>query len=159
MIYFACKDIVLRTATTEDVLDIKDRLRASDVEEIDAALGEAPGKPLETSFRISPICLTLVYRDRPTAICGVVPESFLGSKAVVWMLGTDDIRKIQKTFIRLSNECIKFFLGMYPYLYNFVYDGNAESKRWLERCGAEFSVPIPWGAKGLPFRYFALRRK
>lgn len=159
MIFWNKDSVILRTAEEKDIDAMKDLLRATDVREVLAAANQMPEEALRQSFAASSTCMTLEYQGRPVAMCGIVPESIIGQRAVIWLLGTDEIRALRKTFHFLSKRCIEYFLDMYPYLYNWVDDRNKETMVWLQRCGAEFLPAVPFGHQGLPFRYFVLRRK
>ncbi|CAK0756642.1 DUF2833 domain-containing protein [Gammaproteobacteria bacterium] len=158
MIYYERKGIVLRTATGEDVEEMKGKLRASDVEEVQA-IGHTPEQGLRKSLGDSIICITLEYCKRPIAMCGIAPDTIVGERAVIWLLGTDEIKRVPKIFFKMSLRVIRFFNSLYPYLYNFVYCRNVESMDWLTLCGAEFGDTIPYGDHGEYFKFFVLRRK
>jgi hypothetical protein len=48
-------------------------------------------------------CKTIFYKGSPIAMFGIVPHDILGDAATVWMLGTDDIKKIKRYDIEKSN--------------------------------------------------------
>jgi hypothetical protein len=137
---------------------LKDRLRKSDIDEVWASAHYTPEQALRFSLKISLMAFTVEYHGVPVAIFGVAPDNLTGSRASIWLLGTDDINRMRITFLKESRKFIRYFLWFYPVLYNFVDDRNKKTIEWLTWCGAQFLEPAPYGYDGLPFRFFELRR-
>lgn len=159
-VYYNRSGIKVRKTRRSDIDYLKDRLRQSDIEEIWASNHLTPQEALDGGWKKSLICLT-IQNGHPVAMMGINPESFLGSRAVIWLLGSDDLDKISLRFVRNSRKFVDLFLDYYPYLYNYVDERNVKSIEWLKYLGAKFDNPIPFGEEGLPFRrfYFNSRKK
>lgn len=149
--------IVVRRSTKKDVEYLKTHLRQSDVDEIWASNHITPEGALEKGLDNSIFCCT-VLNGQPIAMFGIVPHSILGYEASVWMLASDDLKKIKKRFLRHSKYFINMMLDFYPSLFNFVDDRNKDSINWLKYCGARIYDPKPYGVENKPFRYFVFKR-
>lgn len=150
--------IEVRKTDYEDILYLHTRLRKSDVQEIYASHHHDPYSALCLSYYRSLLCFTVVYSGNPVAMFGVVPENYLGHKAVIWLLGTDDLTKHRIRFARHSKKFVGMFLDMYPFIFNFVHDKNKESIDWLKRIGAKIGEPMPYGEEKENFRFFCFER-
>lgn len=157
MIYYQQNNIIVRRSQRSDVDYLKSRLRQSDVDEVMASNGHTPEEALKLSLDKS-IWAATVQNGHPLAMFGINPESILGSRAIVWMLASDDLKTIERRFIRNSKKFIKMMLEYYSYLYNYVDNRNEKSIEWLQYCGADIREPAPYGKAGLPFRYFSFNR-
>lgn len=158
-LYYKSKLCTVRDARIEDAFNMAPRMRESDKQEIWASNHVSPENALIAGVMNSMICLTAEIDEQPALMFGIVPQTLLGNVATIWLLGTNDIYKIQRTFLRHSREFIDYFLGYYPYLFNYIDVRNKESLLWLKYCGAEFSIVVPYGVEQKPFRYFCFRRK
>jgi len=156
--YYNQDGIRVRSSTKADVAYLKDHLRESDKQEIWASHNKTPEESLKIGLQKSIFCCT-VENSNPIAMFGIVPENILGQEASVWMLATDDLKKIKRRFARNSKVFVHMMLEYYSYLYNFVDDRNKESIKWLKYLGAKFEEPRPYGKEGKPFRFFSFRRE
>ena len=152
-------DVLTRTSQTRDLAPIAARMRESDRLEVMASHGHAPYEAVKFAFSSSPVCMTILYKNEPVAMFGVVGYPMCPGTATVWLLGTNGIYKMRKSFLRLSRRYIAEMLKEYPTLYNFVDARNRVTVRWLEWCGATFNMPIAYGVAGLPFRAFVIQAK
>jgi hypothetical protein len=157
-LYYNENGIVVRKSRIQDVDYLKNHLRRSDVEEIWASHHIMAEEALKTCVEKTIFSLT-IENGHPMAIFGINPETVLGEKALIWLLATDDLEKIQRRFIRHSKEFIDMMLSWYPYLYNWVDDRNKASIEWLKYCGATISAPVIHGEEQIPFRYFYFQKE
>lgn len=88
---------------------------------------------------------------------GINKSTITSVEAVIWMLSTDLIHKIGFKFIRHSKHVVDVLMSDKTKLYNYVWDGNKVSIKWLQWLGFEISEPKPYGISGAPFRYFEKR--
>lgn len=159
MIYYEQGRVMIRTAFESDLDTVAANLRREDAEELRAE-GYYPSAraALGVSFAASTVRLAALRDGVPVAVFGIVPDALAGSRAVVWLLGAEGLRRIPKTFVRASRAVIAHFLTLYPVLYNRVDARYTGTVRWLEACGAEFAEPVPVGPGGHPFQSFTIRR-
>jgi len=90
----------------------------------------------------------------PIAIYG---KKAMGEKALVWLVGTDDIERHKKDFYKITRKQIKEYLKEHKVLLNYVYAGNQTSIDWLKKVGALFAEPQPFGVFNQDFMYFEMR--
>lgn len=157
-IFYKQDDIVVRNSYPSDVDLLCNKLRSTDVEEIWASHNLTPWDGLHYSTTESLISLTITAKDKPIGIFGIKPESYMGDRATIWFLGTDDLDKIKVRFLKQSKKFVKMFLSFYPYLYNYVHIHNFQSIEWLKYCGAKMDEPISYGIMREKFQYFYFER-
>ena len=131
------------------------RLRAADVEEIEAASGRTPEAALFYSLGASDEDMrwACLYDGLPVALFGV--GGVRPDAGSVWLLGSDELTRPAKTFLRLSREYVDLMHTRYPLLFNRVDDRHRESQRWLRWLGFEPVGDFPeYGPEGRPFTYY-----
>lgn len=154
---FRQNGVTVKYSTQKDVDFLKHVLRKCDKDEIMASNNLKPEEALQKGLDNSLMCMT-VHKDNPIGMFGIVPISILGDTACIWFLASDELENIKSTFIRGCREFIIYFLDHYPKLYNYVDDRNRDSIKWLKFCGAKVDKPAPYGANGMPFRYFCFEK-
>lgn len=159
MIYYDGKEVMVRTSNELDIDLMKNRLRKSDIDEVWASHHHTPEEALRLSFEMSTLCLTVDIKGMPVVMFGIVPQTLLSDKANVWLLATDGILKVRKSFLKHCKEFIGIMLKEYSVLENYVDARNTLSIRWLKWCGAEIEEAKPIGAEKLPFHHFVFLRK
>lgn len=151
--------IVVRLPTFSDVEYIAENMRQADIDEINASSGITPLEALREGIEISAICRTFEINDVKIAMAGIVSIPDFEDVGIVWMLGTNDIKKYSKSFTKVSRETLKHIFKIYSKLINYVDCRNETAIKWLLRLGADMGESSPFGKQLLPFRYFELRRK
>lgn len=153
-VYYSLNNVVVRNSVKEDIDALADKLKQSDIDEIWASHNHRPKEALELSLSESSLCLTIEDNGNVIGMFGICPQSFLGTKAIIWLLSSEDLFDRKYRFIRHSRYFIELFLEMYPYLENYVDNRNVKSIRWLKACGAIISDPVHYGVEKMPFRHF-----
>ena len=143
----------LRPAETGDAGPLAARLRNTDVREISAATGERAREALERCIQISQPCFTATDRAGvPLAIFGIVPDEFRVGAAVIWMVGTKELRAHRVPFLRCSRRCVAELRAPVPRALELCRCPNLQSIRWLEWCGFRSVKLIErYGAEERPF--------
>jgi hypothetical protein len=77
----------------------------------------------------------------------------------IWLIGTSDLNKYAKVFLRRNEVFFKMFLYHYSRVENYVEESNARAIAWLQWLGFQFSEPEPAGPFGKQFIYFSLSRR
>lgn len=157
-LFYNQNGIIVRRSTKSDVEYLKNHLKQSDIDEIFASNNLTPEEALKDGLKNSIFCCT-VLNDNPIMIFGVVPETILGNKGIVWMLSSSELMKIQRRFLRHSRYFIDMMLEYYAYLYNYIDSRSKESIAWLEFCGAVIEKPAPYGVEGKLFHYFYFKKR
>jgi len=151
--------VIVRDSVATDIEPISKNMRIADIQEIWRSHGHTPLQSLTIAFYTSTLCYTVEHNNKRAAMFGVVPESFLGSRGSIWLLGTNDLAKIQRKLIRHSRSVIKYLLQHYQHLDNYVDVKNTLSIKWLRWCGAEIEEPKPFGERKELFHHFTFERK
>jgi hypothetical protein len=157
----ACRrgDGEIRPSVFHDVCEVAGKMREADRMEVWASSHHEPEEALLIGYRTSSVCRTALWRGEPVAMFGLVPETLLGGRAVVWLLGTDGVQRMGHCFARLSRWAIREMLQVYPLLFNYVDARYKASVDWLRWCGADVREPEPHGLDRLPFHFFTLERR
>lgn len=158
MTYYDRDGIIVRDSTDADAKYIGENMREADKEEIWASHNHNPEEAMKLSLNESFMCLTVLDKNVPVLMFGIVPGSLLGKQATIWMLATDGINNIKRRFVRHSRSFIKMFLGYFPILENYVYEKNVKSIEWLKMCGANIEEAAPFGIEQRLFRRFTFNR-
>lgn len=157
MQYYNKNGIVVCDAGKEDIQYLKNNLRKSDVDEIWASHHVTPEYALTEGLRNSSICLT-IKNEKPLSMFGICPENLLGTRAVLWLLATENLMDVKLEFIRYSRKFINLMIEQYPLLYNWVDARNVKSVYWLKKIGADLKNSEPYGVDKMPFHYFEFAR-
>lgn len=76
---------------------------------------------------------------------------------IIWALGTDELNKYRKSFVKESSAIINRWVELYGELTNTVACFNKRAIAWLKWQGAEFSKPRKFN--GEDYVDFVIRRK
>lgn len=148
--------IAIREAVLDDAEALKDSLRDQDVAEVMAS-GSTPEEALRHSIEKSSMAYAIEYNGVVVGAFGIVPDTLIGASAIVWLLGTPELSRIKKSFVRLGDAMIAGFLLRYPILHNIVDARYKQAIRWLKHCGAVFAEkPVDIG--GNWFYHFSIGR-
>ena len=157
-VFYKQNDIEVRSSFPSDVDILCHSLRKSDEEEIWASHNLTPWDGLHYGMTESLISLTITSKGKPIGMFGIRPDSYMGEKATIWFLASDELDSIKLRFLKHSKRFVKMFLSFYPYLYNYVDTRNKSSIEWLKFCGANIQNAMPYGVMAQPFHYFYFER-
>ncbi|MDD4556216.1 MAG: DUF2833 domain-containing protein [Alphaproteobacteria bacterium] len=144
----------------EDVFLVAEKMRRIDRLEIFLMNRSSPLKSLMTGFEQSEKCFTIFVDDEAVAMFGASKLSLLSDEGVVWLLGTKAFGKIKKTFVVQSKKWLdELFETGVDVLFNYVWQKNKLSIRWLKSLGFVFEEPIEVGFRKHKFVRFSKRRK
>jgi len=99
---------------------------------------------------IEPFFKSLIYDDETYILlddknipyiafgCGISPTE----EAYIWMLGTNDVFKYKKIFVKYCKRWVNKLASKYETVTNYVHVDNKLSIRWLKWCGAVFSPKL-----------------
>ncbi len=147
----ACKPFV-REAKLVDALVLACHIRDSDRREIWHIGHVLPIDAFMNGYRVSDTPYVVEWKGKPIAMFGV--SGTKGSVGVPWMLGTDDIQKIAKSFLRECKPYVEEMHRDYPTLTNFVWSKNEVHIAWLKWLGFEFGEAKPMGPDDELFIHF-----
>lgn len=136
-------------ATTEHIPTLAANMREADKREVWASHRHSPQEALEVSLAYSDMAWTFLGLDEdgqgePLFMWGVARQgSILSDTGFPWLLGTNDIRKYQRTFLRYCPYYIEAMQEPFTLLENYVHAANRVSVRWLEWCGFTVEKEVP----------------
>jgi hypothetical protein len=142
-------------ATAEHCHLIAPHLRQIDKDEIWSIAAMNPLDALLYSVQDSKEALTVMMPDSDTPIMmfGLGAASgLICRKRSIWLLGTDEIRRIKKRFIMESGQYLETLAGGET-VYNYVLEGNTASLRWLKMLGFTIMDAKPFGWLNKPYHY------
>jgi len=157
--YYKNGNTIVRTSKEKDVDSLAINIREADIQEIWKSHHIKPRAALLGGFKESELCFTIERNKTPIAMFGIYPQTLLGNSAMVWLLASPELEKVQRAFIKRSRYFIKGMLQRYSILENWVDAKNTQSIKWLRWCGAKIEEAKPYGVENKPFCYFYFRRK
>lgn len=143
-----------RRARNADAFYLSTRLRQADLDELQANTGGDPLATLMVGRDISDPAYTIIDDiGLPVAMFGVVPTN-VDRQGVMWLLGTDELRKHSRDFLRQSRPWIERLHKKYTLLYNVIDKRNKVHLRWLKFLGCNFVGEVIHGVENRPFVQF-----
>ena len=145
-----------RPSKEEDCYILAPNLRHQDELEIRYGIGLNNEEALVTSFNLSKAeCNSIIHNDTVIGMFGVGLDPEHKTHALPWLLGSDEIIKVQKSFLKESKIWVDKITKEYDLLYNYVHIGNRVSIKWLKYLGFTFIRLIPeYGVGKKPFYEF-----
>jgi len=145
----------VRDSISTDVKFISDTMREADVAEVKAFSGSTPEEALSNgieSREYGGICKTIcLSNDVPVGMFGVVPTDEPGV-GIVWMLASDHIKPLHRTFLRECRKEIDKLCQGYKLVFNFTDARNHVHHRWIKWSG--FTIIKKHEAVGVEERPF-----
>ena len=142
----------LRLASEIDCIYLSENLRKEDIQEIQAVTGLPPLLSLLTGLKMSSVPLVICNADcKPVAMLGVVPNGLIG---FIWMVGTDDLKKISLSFLRNSKDVCDVLKSKHQILHNYVDKRNKLHINWLKWMGFSIINEVNYGIENRKFYEF-----
>ncbi len=146
-------------ATQKHIDALKGNLRESDKREIWDAARMEPDEGLQHAFDISKLCWAGVSEGQTILCFGVSAFSLLSTKGSPWILAAEDIKNVNREFIRNCKLCVKTMLSFFDRLENMVDIRNEVSIRWLKWCGFSIGDKFRYGPNNLLFYKFSMDKE
>jgi hypothetical protein len=132
----------IKDCTLEATRIISESLRDQDEVEVYLLTGKPNLEALVASVEASRYTKVLYLGGNPAAIFGLGHLS--DEVGVPWMVGTQEMVKHSRAWLKLAPAMRDFFHQHYPTLTNVVHEKNTRSIRWLSKLGFSFNMaPIP----------------
>ena len=147
-------DYSITEATLEDALLMAHKVRDADVEEIWAANMTRPLEALVGCVRHSEHAR--VGRANGEIVCmfGTMRSNLMGSRGIIWMLGTDLLQKYAVRFLRENKNEIVQISSEFSIVENYCYARNKTTLRWLKWLGFTIEEAQPYGVYNQLFHHF-----
>ncbi|BAQ94047.1 putative acetyltransferase [uncultured phage_MedDCM-OCT-S28-C10] len=127
----------VRKAKITDAVSLSKNLKALDKLEIKYSHDDEPIDALMSCFdQQSAENFSIVAHDGEIyGMFGVNDDPELEGYGVVWLLSSSKLQKFPISFFKESKKWIEKLHTKYDYIYNFVYEKNWQSLKWLQLCG------------------------
>lgn len=131
-------DINIVPSVAGDVLELKDNLRAEDIQECQAA-GLTPLKALVEAYVLSELCYSAKVNGKTEAMFGVTSFQQPKGYGAVWYLGSDVSFKYPIALVKGGRQYMEEWLQKFNVLYNRVDARNLRHIEWLKCIGFKFT--------------------
>lgn len=140
---------MIRKATPQDVVELAEKMREEDIEEVRAVAGLGPLEAVSVGFMQSDVCLRLdTAEGELLGIVGIVKMP--DASGNIWFLSTPAIEDGFRPIFRWALEWLDEQLALYPVLSNVVAESNVVHRRLLKHLGFQFLEPIDnYGVEGI----------
>lgn len=143
-------------ALPEHIPHLAAHMREADREECWAWSRSDPAAALTSSLAASTMAWTGLLDGVPICMFGAAADTLFSHLAAPWLLGTDQIETIPRTFGRMSRVALGRMRTVHPTLANWSDARHARAHAWLAWLGFTLGEAVPMGALGLPFRPFCM---
>ena len=145
-------------ATPDVIPFLAERVRQSDVDELQAAAGMTPAEAMAGGLCESIKAWTGYLNGIPCCMFGVAPVEGSSEIGACWMTGTALVERHPRAFLEGSRLAFREMLKLRPTLINYVDARHKKALHWLRWLGAEIAEAEPYGVEGRPFHFFQVRR-
>ena len=122
-----------RATQLHDVCELAPNLRSEDKREVNT-LGKTPEQSLLTGYLLGRVCRSIINNyGQVVGMYGVVPAD--SKTGLVWMLGSDKLKKIKRPFLRESRTEVEGMNTLFPHLWNIIDSRNEMHLKWIKWCG------------------------
>ena len=122
-----------RATQLHDVCELAPNLRSEDKREVNT-LGKTPEQSLLTGYLLGRVCRSIINNyGQVVGMYGVVPAD--SKTGLVWMLGSDKLKKIKRPFLRESRTEVEKMNTLFPHLWNIIDSRNEMHLKWIKWCG------------------------
>jgi len=144
-------------ATAEHILELAQTMRKADVDEVWAAAHRTPLEALQVSVACSSETFAGLADGRVICVFGVASATLLSVMGIPWMLGSEELPKHARAFLRRNKSYIRWLKSEYKLLANYVDSRHTDAIRWLKWLGFKLDPALPFGPDQVPFHRFEMR--
>ena len=144
-------------AKPEHIVLVLADVREADVIELMDGWGKTPEQAMKTGLMVSALAWMAWIDEKPFCMFGVGSISLLSGYGIPWLVGTNQIDKHAKSFVRPCREYVLKMADLFPRMENHVDARNTKVIKWLKMIGFRMNDPEPFGPKNLPFIRFELK--
>ena len=122
-----------RATQLHDVCELAPNLRSEDKREVNT-LGKTSEQALLSGCLFGKVCRSIINNyGQVVGMYGVVPAD--SKTGLVWMLGSDKLKKIKRPFLRESRTEVEGMNTLFPHLWNIIDSRNEMHLKWIKWCG------------------------
>lgn len=149
-------DQIVRRPNPEDIEFIIQNIRDEDVEEVNAMGGGTVRDALMSTDNLETNSWVWERDGQVHAIFGVNPVPDREGIGVVWMLATKSFDDHLFAFTAACRAVVQQMVKGYDYVFNYVYEENRKSIKWLEWLGFTIRDAEGIGIDGAKFHRFEM---
>ena len=128
--------IVERVTEEKDILDLVKNIRKPDYEEVKTiSNSENILNPIMEGWKKASYSKTFLVNDKVAGVYGVVGSIDNKQAGSPYLLCTNELYKIKKTFIKNCKNRVEEMLFRFPILFNYIDSRNAVHLQWIKYCG------------------------
>ena len=146
--------MIIERATSEHLLQMQDRMRTEDYQEVFDSTGEDPYRILSHCVERSTEAWTWMHDGQAGAMFGVAQPSLASSWGMPWMLTTDSFGKMPISVARKCRLVVAGWKRSYNRLENYVDSRYEVCIKWLKWLGFTIENAEPFGKHQIPFHRF-----
>jgi hypothetical protein len=138
------------------------RMRPAEVLEIRASGNHAPLGALLKGLEASSVARTALWDGEVACMWGVVPlrtSLLVGRIGAAWLLTSDLVERHPRAFWRGCRPELARLFEDFDMLENQIDARHGQAVRWALRLGFRLDPPEAFGAEGLPFHLFRVRKE
>lgn len=128
------------------------RARKADADEFLAVCGSTPEQVIIRGSYMG--AMAGLADGVPYCVFGVNRAAMISDMGIPWMVGTVDLDRHARYFIKHCRAIVDGWMLEYRMLENHIDARNTKAIRWLKWMGFEFDDPAPYGWLGMPFLRF-----
>ncbi len=159
------KPVRIQTVAATDAhgLELAERLRAADRDEVLASSGDVSlVDVILDGLRKSAEAWATLFDGRLACVWGVVPMSddLVGGRiGCGWLLTTQEVERHPKALWKASLAALPALLDRWDELVNAIDVRHLQALRWAVRLGFRLEAPAPFGAAGRDFCRFTVSKE
>ncbi len=146
-------------ASSQDLEFIAANMDPADVAEVWAMGRKTPLEALEASSKVSRETYVGLAYGVPICAFGIGQRTLLDNVGIPWLLGTPEIRKHPRPFLRVSKNWVERAARGYTRLENWVDVRHTRAVKWLKWLGFTVEAPTPFGPDLMPFHRFHMESR
>jgi hypothetical protein len=128
--------IVERVTEEKDILDLVKNIRKPDYEEVKTITNsENILDSIMDGWKKASYSKTFLVNDKVAGVYGVVASLDNKQAGSPYLLCTNELYKIKKTFIKNCKDRVEEMLFKFPILFNYIDSRNVVHLQWIKYCG------------------------
>jgi len=129
-------NIIERNTTIDDIVGLISNLRKEDLLEVQTITGQDKiYKPLKESILNSTYSKSFLVDNKVAGIYGVTASPYNKNTGAPYLLCTNELYKIKKTFIKNCINRVEEMQFKFPILFNYIDSRNKHHLDWIKYCG------------------------
>jgi len=125
-----------RVTVEQDIYELVKNIRKPDYEEVKTiSNSDDILYPILTGWKKSEYSKTFLVNDKVAGVYGLVKSADNKMAACPYLLCTNELYKIKKSFIKGCKQRVEEMLFKFPILFNYIDSRNNVHLQWIKYCG------------------------